>query len=102
MNNTLEELKKLPKEVREECAHKVGGGFGSVEVTVEYENGKYEVCSFTCLRKNYAPDHKVWFFDKKTIEQDEELKPILEAEDAEYERWSKNEGKDFDWEAFAQ
>lgn len=102
MNNALEELKKLPKEVREECAHKVGGGFGSVEVTVEYENGKYEVCSFTCLRKNYAPDHKVWFFNKKTIEQDEELKPILEAEDAEYERWSKNEGKDFDWEAFGQ
>ena len=102
MNNTLQELKELPKEVREEIAHQVGGGFGTVEVTVEYENGKYDVCGATCIRNYYAPDHRVWFFDKKTVEQDEELKPILEAEDAEYDRWLKNEGKNFDWEAFMQ
>ena len=102
MNNTLKEFKELPREVKEECAHKVGGGFGSVEVTVEYGNGKYDVCTCTCLRKHYAPDHRVLFFDKKTIEQDESVKSILDAEDAEYKRWSENEGKNFDWEAFMQ
>jgi hypothetical protein len=102
MNNTLEELRELPREVQEEAAKQVGGGFGTISVTVEYNNGKYDVCGATCIRKYYAPDHKVWFFDKKTIEQCEELKPILDAKEKEYQRWCENEGKNFDWEAFMQ
>lgn len=102
MKNTINELKELPKDVQEAVARQVGGGFGTVSATVEYNDGKYDVCGATCIRKYYAPDHKVWFFDKETVKQVESLKPILDEADKEYQRWSKNEGKNFDWEAFMQ
>ena len=102
MNNTIKELKELPKEIQEKAAHLVGGGFGATEITVEYEDGRYDVSTCICIRKHYSDDHKVWFFDKETIKQDEELNKIIEEEDKEYNRWLKNEGRDFDWEAFMQ
>lgn len=99
--NTIEELKKLPKEVQIQVAERVGGGFGS-DVHVEREYGRYDVLSCVCLRKYYAPDFKSWNFNRQTVEKDPELKQIVKQQDKEYEDWLDNEGKDFDWEAFAQ
>lgn len=100
MYSTLSELKELPREVQIEIAEKVGGGFGT-DVSVEREYGKYSVSSCVCLRKHYAPDHKGWFFNRKTVEQDGELALIIKKEDEEYERWLNNEGKDFNWDSLS-
>ena len=101
MKNTIKELKVLPLDVQKKVAKMVGGGFGCT-ATVELNDGKYDVASCDVLRNHYSDDHKVWWFDKATVVQDADLKKIVDAEDAEYERWANNEGRDFDWEAFAQ
>ena len=101
MKNTIKELKQLPSDVQVKVAKMVGGYFGT-EAVVTRNNGKYEVADFVCLSNFYADDHKTWYFDRKTVEQDDLLKAIVLEEDAESKRWEQNEGKDFDWEAFGQ
>lgn len=99
--DTIKELNGLPVEIQKKVAEMVGGGFGC-DATVVREFGEYSVNSFSCLKNNYAPDHKVWYFNRSVVVQDPKLNEIVVAQDKEYDRWCKNEGKDFDWEAFAQ
>ena len=102
MRNTLEELKELPPEVQEKVARTMGGGFGYREVNVELEYGRYSVSPHCCLRNYYAPDFKAWTFNREDVRKDEHLNSFINEEDVEYERWLREEGKDFDWEAFGQ
>ena len=99
--DTIKDLNELPVDVQQKVAEMVGGGFGC-DATVVREFGEYSVNSFSCLKNNYADDHKVLYFNRAVVVQDPKLNEIVVAQDKEYDRWCKNEGKDFDWEAFGQ
>ncbi len=99
--NSFEELKSLPIEVQREIAIHVGGKLYS-EVRVRLENGKYSYSNGATLTRWFAPDFKIWDFHRDTVSQDSELNQIILAADAEYERWEREEGKDFDYEKLSQ
>lgn len=99
--DTIKDLKSLPVSVQKKVAEMVGGYFGT-DAVVTREYGEFDVGSCVCLKNHYGDDHKTWHFCRSVVEQDDSLKKIVLAQDAESERWEKNEGKNFDWEAFMQ
>lgn len=95
--DNLQELKKLPTEVQKDIAEHLTN---YDEVSVERSNGRYSCFNGSCLSSQYANDHKVWFFDKETVKQIPELAKIIKDGEDEYKRWTREEGKDFDWDKF--
>jgi hypothetical protein len=92
--NSLNELKTLPVEVQKDVAeHLVNYN----EVSVSRDNGRYSCFNGSCLCNRYAHDHKVWYFDKKTVQQIPELAEIIKRGEEEYERWCDN--NDVNWDA---
>ena len=85
--NSLNELKTLPVEVQKNAAEHL---VNYSEVSVSRENG-------SCLCNRYAHNHKVWYFDKKTVQQIPELAEIIKQGEEEYERWCDN--NDVNWDA---
>ena len=92
--NSLDELKTLPAEVQNDAAkHLVNYD----EVSVTRENGRYSCFNGSCLCHRYARDHKVWYFERKTVQQIPELAEIIKQGEEEYERWCDN--NDVNWDA---
>lgn len=92
--NTLNELMNLPVEVQQDAAkHLVNYS----EVTVTRSNGKYSCFNGSCMSNRYAPDHKVWYFDKKTVSQVAELAELIKQGEEEYENWCDTH--DVNWDA---
>lgn len=92
--NSLDELKTLPVEAQNDVAKHLAN---YSEVSVTRDNGRYSCFNGSCLCNRYARDHKVWYFDKKTVKQIPELAEIIRQGEEEYKRWCDN--NDVNWDA---
>lgn len=91
----VEELKELPKEVQIDIAEHL---ISFDEVSVSREYGRYSCFNGSCLSNHYAPDHKVWFFDRDTVMQIPELSEVIDKGQKELDAWYREHGNEVDWE----
>lgn len=82
--STEEELRHLPVRVEKEVAEHL---VCYDEVTVTREYGKYRVTNCSCIKREYAPDHKVWFFQKQEVLKNTFCREIIEKGEKEHEMW---------------
>lgn len=89
--STVEVFNTFPQEIKNKVINTMGA---YSEVSVKRENGVLSVGTCSCISKYYAPDHKVWYFDKKELKK--QYAKEIEAKELRY----YEECKDCDWEAF--
>lgn len=84
MYATVEDFNQMPQEVKDKVIS-IMGAYSEVNVTREY--GRLSVSTCVCISRYYAPDHKVWFFNKEELKKQyaEEIK----AEEDRFEEESK-------------
>lgn len=89
--STIEEFNTLPQEIKDKVISIMGA---YSEVNVRRENGVLSAGTCSCISKHYAPDHKVWYFNKKELKK--QYAKEIEAEEQRY----YEECKDCNWDAY--
>ena len=87
---TVEDFNSLPQEIKDKVIS-IMGAYSEVNVSRAY--GKLSVNTCSCLSRYYAPDHKVWYFEKKELKK--QYSKEIEIEEKRYEE----ECKGCNWEA---